>query len=497
MIVMKNIRFACCLMLLVAGYFIPAEAQVKQPASSTIMIRPNRNVIRDGVKTDTASRAPQKPPATPENPADKERQGPANKPFNVSNLVLSDLDFTGDKVLNVYNTIFRDANINSGYYYYLPSAYSLVWSPSTRDYDFQVTYGSSSAAGPGRVTITAILRPKLSKNDLDMARELLSKNIQGKPEQSHGIKELISVPMAQAPDIVFTNLSQFGVADKDISIRAPSDLADPIYISFTTDRIDELMAMFFNNIGLYGDVVVHPDGEEMPATIRIPFNLKIDSPETYGKFELQPDNYRAAGWQNTTDFPVKLANFHVLRKETDGSYKVYTWKTGDIEVPEGAKVKFDAALVPAWIDNNASVKKIWMDYSLLPCNSCTKAVKKKIIGGVQPGQAARPEKLEFTILTPMQFTKASLIKIKLRSFQATPEGSSKIELNSLTIKEDGAVLDGGTLYVKSGAVDFEYQLQVYMEDGTKHESDWIKSKSREVVIGSQQIKQNIEHFKNK
>ncbi|MBK8556261.1 MAG: hypothetical protein IPL65_11065 [Lewinellaceae bacterium] len=381
----------------------------------------------------------------PVNLEELERQGPSNKPFNVANLVQSDVDFTGDKVLNVYNTIFRDANMKSGYYYYLPASYSLTWSATTSSYDFQVTYGAA-----GRVTVTAILRPKLSKNDLDMARDILSQNIKGKPEQGFGIKEFIAIPMSEAPELEFTKLSQFGVSTENVSLRPPSDLTDPIYISFPTDLIDELMAMFFNNVGLYGDVLVHPDGEGMPSTIRIPFNLKIDSPDTYGKFEMQASSWRANPWRNTTDYPVVLTNFHVLKRENTGIYKVYTWKTGDVETPNGAMVNFDANSVPAWIDTDPSIKRIWMDYAIKSCSNCNVVVKKKIVGTIQDYEAARPEKLEFTILTPMSFTKASLMKISIRSFQATPEGNSKIELPSLTVSQDGAVLDGGTLYVKGG-----------------------------------------------
>lgn len=438
-----------------------------------------------------------------------ERKGPSNKPFDIANLIHSDFDFTGDKILNVYSTIFRDANIRSGYYYYLPRSYSLSWTPlAARSYDFQVTYGSIGSDGVGKVTVTAILRPKLSRKDLNIVKDVLKQNIIGKPEQAYGVTELQPVPMSQAPEIVFTNLSQFGIGDKDVSIRAPSDLADPIYISFTTTKVDELLAMFFNNVGLYGDVVVHPSGEDMPSTIRIPFNMKIDAPETYGKLELAANQWRVNGWQNQTDYPLVISNFHVLKKlpaarfirapggsTASSAYQVYTWKTGDIEVPPGANVKFDAELVPSWLDNDPSVQRIWMDYSIKACASCGRTVRKKIVGTV-PDPVKR-EKIEFTILTPMQFTKAALMKIRLRSFQATTEALSKAELPTLTVKEDGSTLDGGFLYVKNGNVDFEYQIQVYMPDGTKYESIWIRSTNKEVVIGTQQIKNNIAHFANK
>ena len=276
----------------------------------------------------------------PADPDELEREGPANKPFDIANSIYSDYDFTGDRVLNVYNTVFRDNNIKSGYYYYLPASYSLTYSVTTKLYDFQSTYGKAEAGKPGKVTVTAILKPKLNKSDVQVTEAVLKKSLVGKPEKPYGVKELIAIPMAQAPEIVFTNLSQFGVTEADISLRAPSDLSDPIYLSFTTDRIEELTAMFFNNIGLYGDVIVYPDGVDMPTSIRIPFNLKIDSPETYGKFELQKGSWRSKKWVNYTDYPVTLTNFHVLRKLKSGSYKVFTWKTDNIKGASGCQRRF-------------------------------------------------------------------------------------------------------------------------------------------------------------
>ncbi len=142
----------------------------------------------------------------------------------------------------------RDGNNNSGYYYFLPAAYSLSWVASTGEYEFSVAYNAATADGRGKTTVTAILKPRLGSNELRFARDLMKLNIKGKPEEKFGVTELISVPMAQSPDVSFTNLGQFDVEAKDISIRAPSDLTDAIYISFSTSGID-------NNIAVQTDVV--------------------------------------------------------------------------------------------------------------------------------------------------------------------------------------------------------------------------------------------------
>jgi len=116
-------------------------------------------------------------------------------------------------------------------------------------------------------------------------------------------------------------------------------------------------------------------------------------------------------------------------------------------------------------------------------------VKDKIIGGTA---GSRIQQIEVDILTPLEFTGAELIKLKLRSFQADPTGSSKQSLPTLRVSKDISTLNGGQLYVPGGASpDFEYQIQVIMPDGERHASRWIKSKDLDIAIGAQQIRKYI------
>ena len=423
---------------------------------------------------------------------DLERQGPINQHFNLTDNIARDVDLKSGDLLSLDGKVYRDGNIRAGYYYYLPEAYHLGWSAATGEYEFNVTYGSATDGGPGKTTVTAVLYPTLRSQDLTVARELLVAKLAGKPEASFGVKDLIALPMTQAPEIEFTNLAQFGVSETDLSIRAPADPLDPILLSFTTDQIDALMAMFFNNIGLYGNVEIYPDGAGMPSVMKIPFNLKLDAPSTFGHFQLQGGDWRTE-WRNPTDYPVRLGHLHVLRKE-GANYRVYSWKADEALVPEGAKVEFSSETVPRWIDTDPNVERMWLDYSITDCESCTRAVKKKILGSIGGQDVAKPEKLEFTILTPMAYTGASLIRINLRSYQASASGNQLQELPSITVNADGEVLSGGTLYVRDGRVDFEYKIKVYLEDGTNYESAWLPSNSKEVVIGSRQIADSIAEF---
>jgi len=397
-----------------------------------------------------------------------ELKGPKNPTIDA----VSEIDYAYDIQSDILHSyIYRDGNKALGYYYYLPKGYYLNFSEQTGEYEINVNYNSSSA-GMGRTTVTATLSPKLSRKELEFTKELL---------KDKGLKELVPMPMSQPPEIAFDNLSQFGInAEKDVSIRAPADFDSPILMSFTTDNIDELMGMFFNNIGLYGSVIIYPEGgEDMPSSINL------------GEFKLSSRRWRN-GWQNKTDYPVILNAFHAMKKESNGEYSIYTWTTGDVEVPEKAKVNFKSKSVPSWVDNYSSTRKVWMEYTVQNCRSCDVIIKDKIIGGVA---GSRVHNIEFDILNPIDFTGAEFIKLKVRSFQADPNGRSKTNLPSQRIEEDGVTLAGGQLYVPDGeSPEFEYQLQVVLPNGEKHYSDWIKTNETDVVIGKNQIQSYFDDF---
>ena len=422
-----------------------------------------------------------------------ERNGPNGRfTFDITSQIGSDHDFTEDKILSIANTIFQDDNEKSGYFYYYPAEYSLNWVQARKNdrYDFNINYGSN-----GQVTLTAILKPKLSFKDTKIAEKLLKKSIVGKVPEGTKVNELTIMPMAQTPQIDFSNLSQFGVEESSISIRAPSAMTEPILISFTTNRIDDLMNMFFNDIGLFGDVVIFPNGEDMPASIRIPFNLKIDDPKTYGRFELSRRNWRRELWTNDLDYPVILSYLHILREQKDGNFYINSWSLDNKEIPEKASVKFtNMESVPKWLDADFGVQRMWMEYTIKPCRSCDRIIRNDIDEGTE---SRSTENIEVTILFPLEFTQAELIKMKIRAFQADPNNKVKANLETITIRNDGANFTVGPLYIPSGgSPEFEYQLQVIMSDGTIHKSEqWQKVDGLDVAIGESQINNQISAFK--
>lgn len=429
---------------------------------------------------------------------DPERRGPANLPFEILNQITSDHEFEANNgILNIFRKVYRDANPQSGYYYYLPAEYNLNWSEDSGEYAFYINFKGADEKGRGEAVITAELKPNISRKDLEIANQLLKLDIENNEvEKKYGVKELVSMPLAAPPSISFSQISNYGVNPEDIIVRTPTDFLDPIVISWKMERVDDLMGALFNNVGLNGNITLEPDGQGMPA-IEIPINLKIDDVKTFGRFELEAGSWRSEGWQNKTDYPLALKNFHVLKmKKVGNAYKpyIYTWKMGNTEVPEKARVKFDAGLVPEWLDSNEDVERIWLEYSVKACMSCNKKVRNKILGGVASNQI---NNIEITTLSPLEFTGAQMMKIKIRSHQADPNGLRKVNLPTITLNADFQNLSGGQLFINEGEKpNFEYFIQLYMADGTKYESDgWLKSNELEIVIGEKQIREMISRFR--
>ncbi|MEM1123172.1 MAG: hypothetical protein AAGJ18_22210, partial [Bacteroidota bacterium] len=296
-------------------------------------------------------------------------------------------------------------------------------------------------------------------------------------------------------DIEFSGLSQFGINQENVSVSAPSKLGDPIKMTFTTESINDLTNMLFNDIGLYGKVIIHPDGEEMMDDIEIPFSLKIDDPETYGKFVLSPGAWRG-GWQNPTDYPIVLSYMHALVK-VKGEYQVYSWDLKDTEVPEHANVKFlNANKIPSWIDKNTTVQQIWLEYATEACASCDAKLIEEFIKGYVP---VEEKKIRVRVQNALEFTEADVIYLTIRSFQAEATGLNNKEFDLIEIENDGKTITEGPLYVKQGStVEYEYKIEVIMPDGSSHESTgWVKNDKPTLIIGEALIKKQVPFFSKK
>lgn len=466
-----------------------SNSSSKKKNSSTLRYRPatsaklNPTVYR---RSSTASSKPAAPAAS------KSTKGPTNKQFIVTDKILSDIDFSEADLFSIDELVFRDHNIHSGYYYYYPAKFSLSWNPTKKQdkYDLNFNFGTN-----GKVTVTALLKPKVSRKDREILTALLKNNIKNTEEKSYGIKKFTPLPLMGAPDIQFSGLSQFGIQPEDVSVSAPSKLDDPIKMTFTTENINDLTNMLFNDIGLYGKVIIHPDGEEMMDDIEIPFSMKIDDPETYGKFVLPPGTWRR-GWQNPTDYPITLAYMHAL-VAVNGEYQVYSWDLKDTEIPEYAKVKFtNVNKVPAWIDKKTTVKQIWMEYTTQACNTCNAKLIEEFIKGYEP---VEEKKVRIRVQNALEFTEADVIYLTIRSYQGEATGRTNKEFEVIEIDSDGKTISEGPFYVKEGTgLDYEYKIEVVMPDGEVHETaGWVKHSRPVLPVGAATIKKHVPFFKAK
>jgi hypothetical protein len=426
---------------------------------------------------------------------DLERKGPKNvNDYEWRNYIGTDYPFDAAyPLINLYNKFYGDANPQSGYFYCLPNSYNLNWS-SASGYSLYIKYLSSNAGEKGMATVTAELTPNIFYNDRTMAEKLLKAILKKHPARP--FVDLTSPSLSEPPRVSIEGISEIGIDPKDIHVTTPSNLAEPITISWTMQSVEFLMIALFQNVGLSGNLILKPDGDDMSEQ-SVPFNIKLNDPGTFGKFELDPATWRSTPWVNFTPYPVILKNFHILKSNRSGSpaFSVYTWQAGNMEVPPGSQVQFDAATVPAWVDNHPSIQRIWLEYEIGACHSCDEGIENDLIGGTK---GTRSRQIAFDVFDPISYTGAKMIKIKVRALQADPNTRTKMDLPTLSITADDTTLNGGTIYVPEGSKpEFEFYLQIIMPDGTIYESDfWELSNDPDTnIIGQAMIRRMVSSFK--
>jgi hypothetical protein len=431
-----------------------------------------------------------------------ERQGPAaNKTYAIMDQLDHDYDFKDYfDVLNINRQVFEDINTLSGYYYYYPKEYQISWEPSGSDrtlgYNFKLVYLTADANGKSKVILTLKLEPNITSADVDVARELVKTTLRAEPTKK--FVALQPIPLNEASKISFKGIE--GIIDpKDVEITVPTDLSDPIVLIIKTDRPDDLLTLLFTENGLIGNMTIKPSGNV--SNLVIPVTIKMDYNKTFGTAELTQSSWRREGWKNQTPYPVIVKNLHVLRMEPiiGGMYrpKVYTWEIGAQEVLEGGKVNFDAGLLPEWLDTDPKVKKIWLEYTVKPCDDCNTEVRKTILDATVRSEISW---VTFDILDVLSFTGASKMRLKVRSVQLDPEGKQKAEKNPpFSVTKDNTTLETFQLFVpKSQTAQFEYAISLVMPDGDIKQSSWVSNKGKtEIGIGQKFIMEQFPELKKK
>jgi hypothetical protein len=433
------------------------------------------------------------------------RQGPeVNKGHDIQPFITSDYEFKDYfDILNINRQIFEDQNPKSGYFYYYPREYQLSWEPmgsdQTKGYNFKLVYLSADGTGKSKVMLTLKLEPNVYKGDIEIAKLLLKNALQVESDllksKPKNVVALAPIPTSEAAKISFVGLG--GILDpKDVEVTVPTDLSEPVVLMMKTDRPDDLLTLLFNDNGLTGNMTIFPSGNV--SNLVIPVTIKMDYNKTFGTAELNPGSWRSEGWLNQTPYTVILKNMHALCMEPlqDSKVvpKIYTWQMGNKELSEGSTVKFDASMVPVWIDNDKKVKKIWLEYSVKSCDDCNTEVRAAILDATSRSEMTL---VTFDVLDVLSYTKATKMRLKVRSAQLDPEGKQKVEKNPpYTVNRDDITLESLELFVPKGQTpQFEYSVSLVLPDGDIKQSPWVSNKGKtEIGIGQKFIKEQFPGF---
>ena len=405
-------------------------------------------------------------------------------PTNLSRYQINDhIDNKSHKLKgSLYSTIFRDNNPASGLFYYVPASYNLMWSSATEEYNIKVNYNSADTKNS---TITAILSPSIDSKELEKAEIEIRSQLEKNNDQ-YGFKELMPIPLSESPTVNFNNQLL------DISVRATSDITEPIDVTFTVSNVEDILSMLFENFGIGGNLSFLPEGKNMPD-IKIPFNIGIQDKRTYGVIDLTNKNWKSMAINNKFDYPIQLNRLNIEILEDDG-IATYSWIADNVRIPEHATYKLKSGNIPGWVNDSENVMKIWLDYDLLSCSSCNDAVRKKVTKGSKQTQIKNIE--VFIVDAVFDETNANMINVKLRSKQAKANNSIILDLDSVLLLGPGKT-EGGKLYVPEGeSISYEYKLQIIRDDKKIDSDRWMRSSESDLFIGTSMIKKQFSNLNN-
>jgi len=417
-------------------------------------------------------------------------EGPGNIAISLWDEINSDInfDFGEDKISNISTDIFPDKNENSGYYYYYPTSYNLIWSPD-ESYNFKILYGSGLAGAGGRVIMFAKLSPSIGTREKQMVEELVKDYTKN---NNLKFEKLLPIPLAEEPQIDLSgHLSNlYGISSDSVSIHI-TNIFNPVDVAWpmNTKNADDLM-VGLKEVDLNGNIKLVPQGE-MPS-VNIPVKISLDDKNILGRIELQNNEWRNRLWKNEMPFPVKLKYLHALfiNKDEKGETRpfIYSWNLGDEKVPVSAKVKFNDSDVPKIVDNKA--QRIWIEYSVPECVPCKDKVINELIGGTV---SSREQKIEVVSLV-LERLNAYVMEVTLRSKYADTKGESIVELPAIKVKEDMESYFSQPLFVpEEQNLEYEYKIKIVTDDEIM-QSDWRYSDESSLYLNKSLVEQALGKF---
>ncbi|TVZ14873.1 hypothetical protein [Maribacter sp. MAR_2009_72] len=415
-------------------------------------------------------------PIASANAKDTDRIGPDAK-LAVSFSTVSQMDILKE-TFNFYDEIYKDQNPKSGVYYYLPKQFTLKWNKEANDYAFNVFYMSSDDNKRGSVLLNIELTPNIKSEDIDLAEKMLTQQLGKKIT-------LLPLDLRDAPEVDFGGLlSRFNIEPASVSTNIPSDYKQPIVLDWRMDsNIDNFVgAMLNQSVGAMMHFKPYGDSTSVKS---VGINLKVNTFDTFGKIKFDTASELLEGWTNYLDYPMYPNKITVLKKNGARLY----FETIDLErskVEPGAifKVNSDPSVFNKL--SKSPLFGVWLNYEVdEDCEACNQTVKRKIIGGTSGSEIAN---MEVQVINALEYSGANSMKLLIKSIQADPNGLNEIELDPMSITEDGLTLDGIQFFVPEGKeLLYKYQLILVMNDGDVHRSKWHDSNSNLLALGEKQI----------
>jgi hypothetical protein len=412
--------------------------------------------------------------------ARKGAQGPGAAAIELlEGLRTEDIGLDPASLLSIATTIYADKNPASGIFYYHPRSYHLEWTPES-GHGMRILYGAAAGDGAaGNVLMAARLESGLDLSEVELATDLL--NAYRRRNPSVIFSALRPLPLEKnGTDVSFgAVLGQYSIPKDKIAITALSDVLGEIEVSWVTDPVtkENLQLALVEDIGVSGEVSFTPTGGALAP--QIPISIQLADRDSFGRIRWN----RQEGLRNLTPYPLRLRYLHALCIDPRNNLPIlYTWSLEDAEVPPMARVRWDAARVPGWIDTEA--KRIWIDYAVSQnCDACDKEVLDGITGGVTSVTA---EQITFHTISPLA---------DVGGYEFFDPKDRAVLERSLVLKADNQDFTLRPIYSagrRDGERLFEYRLDLAMPDGTVHRGTrWISSDALRVLVGRAQLEQSL------
>lgn len=417
----------------------------------------------------------------------KGAQGPGAAPIELlEGLRTEDINLNPAQLFSIATSIYPDKNPNSGVFYYHPRSYHLEWTPEN-GHGMRILYGAATGDAAGAVLMATRLQSGMDASEVQLATELLQAYRRRYPATVFTALRPLPLDKDGVDVSIGSVLGQYAIPKDKIAITALSDVLGEIEVSWVTDPVtkENLQLALMQDIGVNGDVSFTATGGALAP--QVPIAIQIADRDSFGRGRWS----RTEGYRNVTPYPIRLRYLHALIIDPRNNLPIlYSWSLDNIEVPPQARVAWDAARVPAWIDTEA--KRVWVDYTVVDsCDPCDKQVLDGITGGVTSIAA---EQITFHTITPLADTGGYEISAQVRSKYFDPKDRAELR-KSVVLKTDGQDFILKPIYNVSrpaGEPLFEYLLELAMPDGTIHTgTTWIATDSLRVLIGRAQLEQSL------